>query len=263
MKNLLKTTLVTTILITALNSSLMSQEVTAGKVVFERMAAYDFDVYKDNPSWEKYIKDLPKEYRISYTLTFNGESVLFQEDSHQKEQPSKKLQNALLKANYAKTPKPEVKQIFYDLSRQERTEQVEFMTRNFLLSSELTPVPWKLTPKRKKVLGYVCLGAEIKEGDDTITAWFSSEIPLSAGPESYYGLPGLILAVDRNDNTFILATEIDLSASVNPVSKPNKGRQMTQVKFEQLVMEKTEEFKNAAKAKKGDGSKGGIKKGQE
>ena len=64
------------------------------------------------------------------------------------------------------------------------------MTRKFLIDSEMTPILWKLTSKRKKVMDYVCMGAEIKEGDDTITAWFSAGIPVSAGPEIYYSLLG-------------------------------------------------------------------------
>ena len=75
----------------------------------------------------------------------------------------------------------------------------------------------------------------------------------------------MILAVGRNDKTFILATEIDLSASASDgVAKPDKGKQMTRAKFAQAVMEKTEDFKNAAAAKKRDAvGKGSFKKGED
>jgi GLPGLI family protein len=35
----------------------------------------------------------------------------------------------------------------------------------------------------------------------TITAWYTPEIPVSQGPEGYWGLPGLILEVNDGKTT--------------------------------------------------------------
>ena len=44
----------------------------------------------------------------------------------------------------------------------------------------------------------------------TITAWYSPEIPVSQGPENYWGLPGLILEVNDGKTT-ILCSKVVLN----------------------------------------------------
>ncbi|WP_332911473.1 GLPGLI family protein [Algoriphagus boritolerans] len=59
---------------------------------------------------------------------------------------------------------------------------------------------------------------EMENVKDTIrvTAWFTPEIPVSHGPESYFGLPGLILEVQNQGRTLI-CEKIELNPSTNPV----------------------------------------------
>ena len=116
--------------------------------------------------------------------------TLYEEDYSQKEAISDHLKTALMKADYGRTPKPKVKKIYYDFNKNELTEQMEFMTRDFLVVSDFERKPWKLTAKKKKILDYICFGADLQVGEEVVTAWFTSEIPVSAGPNAYYGLPG-------------------------------------------------------------------------
>ena len=120
------------------------------------------------------------------------------------------------------------------------------MTRFFLIESKSETIAWKMTGEMKKVLDYVCMGAEIKEGDDTIIAWFSSEIPVSAGPATYHGLPGLILGVEKNGEMVTLAASIDFSEpNKAALATPKEGKKMSQKEFDKVVAEKQEEFKKA------------------
>jgi GLPGLI family protein len=162
------------------------------------------------------------------------------------------------KANYLRTPKPEVKQVYMDLETQKRIHQLEFMTRSFLVEYKLEALPWKLTNKQKKILDYVCMGAELVLGEETLTAWFTPQIPISVGPGAYYGLPGLILGLEKNEEVFLLATSVDLKVPQEDLSsRLNKGKKMSEKAFEKVVEEKTEEFKKDREAKKnaGKGSK--------
>lgn len=64
---------------------------------------------------------------------------------------------------------------------------------------------WEITNETKEIGGYKVTKAitdsyEIKKGDDfhfgKASAWFTPDIPVSAGPGRYAGLPGLILEIE-------------------------------------------------------------------
>lgn len=164
---------------------------------------------------------------------------------------SRQLQGALSKANYGKPPKEKLVKLFYDFPKKEQLEQVEFMTRYFLITSPVEVNDWKLTAKKKKVLNYVCMGADIEMGDETITAWFTPEIPIPAGPEKFQGLPGLILGLEKNEEIFMLATAVDLTTPNDvDISQPQKGQKVARQKMEKIKDEKIKEFEANRKAKK-------------
>ncbi|MFC1492831.1 GLPGLI family protein, partial [candidate division KSB1 bacterium] len=120
---------------------------------------------------------------------------------------------------------------------------------NFLVSESIEKFSWKMTNKRSKVLNYNCMGAELKKGENTITAWFTPEIPLPAGPDEYSGLPGLVLAVEVNGEFTYIATEVNLTPpNKDTLSKPDKGRNIDRKEFDKIVDEKIKEFlKNRGK----------------
>jgi GLPGLI family protein len=75
---------------------------------------------------------------------------------------------------------------------------------------------------------------ERKEVRDTsnIIAWFTSEIPVSAGPEVAGQLPGLILEVDVNNGRMVyVAKEITLKADIASIKPPTKGKKVTRDEF--------------------------------
>lgn len=75
-----------------------------------------------------------------------------------------------------------------------------------------------------------------------ITAWYTPEIPVNQGPESYWGLPGLILEVNDGKTT-ILCSKIVLNPKEKAVIKaPTNGKQVTQKEYEETVMKKMEEM---------------------
>lgn len=57
--------------------------------------------------------------------------------------------------------------------------------------------------------------------DQTITAWFTPEIPASCGPLCFGGLPGLIMSLSKG-SFHIFVAEIDFNYTTI-ISKPNEG----------------------------------------
>lgn len=244
--------LTTLFLIIFMNLGLMAQDNKSGQITYEQIKVYDFNVYQDDARWAAYIADLPKEGRLKYVLTFNKDQSIYELDESDQAPLSRELQGALGKANYAKGPQTKTKQTFFNAAQLEKIEMVEFMTRNFLVKSDMPAIAWKLTSERKKILDYVCLGAEMEKDGVTYTAWFSAQIPISAGPSTFNGLPGLILGVEKDNEIFVLATAVDLSPiGDNLQSKLKDGKQLSDTDFEQTVVEKIKEFKASKKNKTG------------
>jgi len=213
----------------------------SGIVTYQKIVDYGIEP-NGTERWDNFIKDLPKAGTFVYTLTFKDGQSLFQEDASKKGEVSPLLQRALGGAARFNPPKVKVLQIHQNLDKAETIEQVEFMTRNFVVKSDLTTPAWKITTKKKKVLDYVCVGAEMQVGEETITAWFTSEIPVAFGPDTYHGLPGLIMGIEKDGDMLVLASEVVLSEPGN-LSVPSNGEKITRADFDKTVKEKIKEWK--------------------
>jgi len=235
--------------------NVLAQDFKGGKVKYQHIKKYDwkstFGKFKgrDVQNW---IASIPKERKTSQILYFTGEKSLFEEDPSDIAGIPKKLQIALMKADYVKPPSPELKKVYCDFEKNEITRQREFMTRNFLVSDQIDRLAWKLTNKKIKVQDFICSGAELNKGDDKITAWFTSEIPVSAGPGEVYGLPGLILAVEINGETVFLAKSVELTPPKDgELYKPDDGKKVTPKEFDKIIAMKIKEYNEMKKAKGG------------
>ncbi|TBX70566.1 GLPGLI family protein [Flavobacterium silvisoli] len=77
----------------------------------------------------------------------------------------------------------------------------------------------------------------------TITAWYTPEIPVSQGPESYWGLPGLILEVN-DGKTVILCSKVVLNAKDKvDIKAPTNGKVVSQKEYDETVIKKMEEMR--------------------
>jgi GLPGLI family protein len=89
--------------------------------------------------------------------------------------------------------------------------------------------------------------------DQTITAWYTPEIPVNQGPEGYWGLPGLILEVN-DGKTVILCSKIVLNPKEKVVIKPAlKGKVISQKLFDETMIQKMEEMREMYRGRGGSG----------
>ncbi len=120
-------------------------------------------------------------------------------------------------------------------------EQKEYKSRLFLIKEELPKYNWEVTNEKIKLGDYICTKALLKQ-DDTVTAWFTQDIPINEGPDDYYGLPGLIMKLVSKDRTFEVA-KITPTKEALEIKEPTKGKKVTRKKFEKIqeLKEKNEE----------------------
>lgn len=132
----------------------------------------------------------------------------------------------------------------------------EFFGRMFLIDGTTKNLSWKLTGEQKKVLDYVCQKATFKDDEMEVVAWFTPQIQVSAGPDSFAGLPGLILEVDiDNGERTIVASSVNMEAlSADAITAPSKGKKVSKEKFEKIQEEKMKEMETEM-----GGSGGGMK----
>jgi len=228
--------------------ALTAQDDLAGTITYQQVLHYSFEniekAHGDNARTQDWITSLPKEGLTVQVLNFNSKLALFEEDDSEKEATPPGLQRALMYESSLKPASPVVQKVYYDFDKNQRLEQLEYMTRFFLLQSEIEAVPWKLGSEKKKILEYTCMGATVTLDDQEIVAWFAPEIPVSLGPSIFGGLPGLILAVERNGETAYVATSVDLTPPAEEsMVKPNKGSKVTQEEFKSIKEEKEKERK--------------------
>ena len=88
-----------------------------------------------------------------------------------------------------------------------------------------------------------------------ITAWYTPEIPVNQGPESYWGLPGLILEVN-DGKTVILCSKIVLNSKDKvEIKAPTNGKVISQKDYDETVVKKMEEMKQMYEGQRGDGNR--------
>ena len=95
-------------------------------------------------------------------------------------------------------------------------------------------------------------GFEIPK-EKEITAWFTMDIPVSHGPDEYWGLPGLILEVS-DDRTVLLCSKLVLNPKEKVEIKPiTKGDVVSQAEYDKISKEKMEEMRQMRSQSGGSG----------
>ena len=226
-----------------------AQAPIGGTVQYTRTTTYNFEPTGID-EWDAYAKTLPTEGKFEKVLYFTTEASLYDVSTLEKEAVSIAHQKVEFFTSYGKPPKPALKSLYIDFQEESKVSLQEFMTREFLVESPLENKGWKLYPTRKKIGEYVCMKATMNLEGDTVTAWFAPEIPVPAGPAEYYGLPGIVLAVERLGETVLLATSIDLTPPpADLLVKPDAGKKTSPEAFERIVEEKVAEFKKNGPSK--------------
>ena len=135
---------------------------------------------------------------------------------------------------------------FIDFENDVAIQRREFLERVFLVEGAEKPV-WKLMSDQSEFLGYLCHRAIATVDTSLVEAWFTPEIPVPAGPDEYYGLPGLILVLTTDDgNHSFVATDVSLRP-IDPaaIAAPTEGRKVTREEFDKIVADKMKEMEGS------------------
>lgn len=168
---------------------------------------------------------------------------------------------------------------YKNIQEKETRKEAELFGKKFLIVDPLEKLEWKMTGETKNIGQYTCFKAtsqrtildagtpgppsrgnkkeekpSIKEKEITVTAWYTMQIPVSNGPDVYWGLPGLILEVNA-DKTTILCSKIVLNPEEKiEIKKPTKGKEVTEKEYAIISLEKFTEMRENFRRSRGQNS---------
>lgn len=244
-----------------------------GKAVYMSKTSMDMSRFGDQMS-EQQKQQMMARFKSflekTYTLTFNKTESSFKEDV-KLESPG---------ANGPSWGRSNGQgSVYKNLKDKEMIEDVEMFSKRFLIVETMEQPQWQLTTETKKIGDYTCYKATMtiedksvdmgsifgrgRESDDKkeearmldVVAWYSPQIPVSAGPTSYWGLPGLILEINAGRTT-MLCTEIVINPTDKiEIQKPNKGDKVDRDEYNKIIKEKADELKQRFQGR-GNGGRG-------
>lgn len=143
-------------------------------------------------------------------------------------------------SEYGYNRRPSEYMIHRDFEKERRTELEDVSTRPYLIEDSLKAPAWKVMNKIKEVNGQLCMMAVTQDTirGQKIVAWFANNIPVPAGPERYFGLPGLIMELDIDDGAVLItATKVDMKPVGEQVKldKKLKGKKITGVQYDKMI----------------------------
>jgi len=224
---------------------------------FQGIATYeiksDFKIPLDSaqvsPEMYKQIKEtLRKQFEKTYTLTFNKEISTYKEkkDLDKWGSDSSSGLSLMMVGNGGTNT------IYKNTKTNRFINQSNLFGNDFLIKDELQKFDWKLEAKdiTKKIGQYIwykatavndvrIVSAQNQNTKIPVTAWYTLEIPINNGPRNYSGLSGLILEI-KDGLESIICSNIDINSKDGmAISKPNKGKVVTQQEFNEIALKKT------------------------
>lgn len=96
--------------------------------------------------------------------------------------------------------------IFQDLQSKKITtiERIPFESAYVVeYTEQQNDFSWVITDSKTELLGYSCQLATTEYSGRVWNVWFTVDIPVSAGPWKFHGLPGLILRAEDSEHQFV------------------------------------------------------------
>jgi GLPGLI family protein len=108
----------------------------------------------------------------------------------------------------------------------------------YLVKDSTRKINWKMTNEIRNIAGYDCRRANAMILDSVyVVAFYAEEIPVAGGPESFSGLPGMILgvALPYEHVTWFATSVTDQPVGDEKLKAPVKGKPVNQKKLMEIL----------------------------
>jgi GLPGLI family protein len=223
----------------AQNATFISQ----GKIEYERKDNL-YDQFKDL-DWDDggtfsdiMKKGMPKFKLTYYDLSFSKTITLFK--------PGRENHDNDKMLDWFSQQPGESNIIYCNLQSQQSTSQKSVYGSPYLVQDSTRRIRWKITDETRTIAGFQCRRANAMIMDSVyVVAFYTDEIITSGGPESFSGLPGMILglALPHQHITWF-ATKVEAVSVTNAsLIPPSKGKHVTYAGLKEILTERMKEEK--------------------
>lgn len=275
-------------LVLCLGNKIMAQDFQ-GVATYESKTQVDFDfggrqIPEDRK--KEILERMKRANEKTYELSFNRTESIFKEEEQLETPGGPEGRRGPRFGGFSGTDGD----LYKNIKDRKYMVKTDLFGKIFLIEDELVELEWKLESDTRQIGNYTAFKAtavktirrpnmraifrrgrngdnensetekeeEFIEKEVQIVAWYTPEIPINQGPASYWGLPGLILAVN-DDVTTIVCSKITLNPSEKlEIKAPTKGKKVTQAEYDEIAREKTKEMReNFQNRRRGGGGPGG------
>ncbi len=216
-----------TLLLVISASNVFGQFTANGKIEFQRRTNLE-KKFKDNDSpWMNKV-NLKKPKIETFYLYFNDSSSVFLPSDVVDEDPRMSWITSKNK-------------VYQNFKSDELLEIMSFWGSELIVGDTIKERVWKMTNKRRIIAGYDCRRAIWEANDSTtIYAWYAEELMCSSGPETFNGLPGMILGLATEDGGVVyfakevLKDNFDVDKRIPKVKEKDK---LTETEIRKAVTE--------------------------
>jgi len=116
--------------------------------------------------------------------------------------------------------------------------------KEYLIEEPLMELHWRIGNDKREICGYHCVEATaIVSGGKTIQAWYAPDIPVSEGPASYHGLPGLILYLDiDHGNTVFTCKAVEPLENAPEIQIPENIEKISRAQYNAMNQERVQQM---------------------
>ncbi|MDN3548812.1 GLPGLI family protein [Mucilaginibacter aquaedulcis] len=205
------------ILLTAANYSFgqTSEIIDHGLIEYEKQVN-NFPQLKNillnNGDFDQYVRRNPQFEIFTFNLHFSGDRSLYISGRE------KETENIISKLTANNS-------FYMDLRQRSYTGYKEVFEQSFIVKDTIRPIKWKITNEKRDILGFECRRANAVILDSVfVVAFYTTQISTCGGPESFNGLPGMILQVSLpHEHISWVARRVSQTVDKNLIQAPHKG----------------------------------------
>ena len=265
-----------TFMLSCLISGSMFAQDFSGRATYKthRKSSFELDstTIAANPGIQEQMEaQMRKMFQKTFTLDFTKSESMYKEEQELDAPKGPSANGGVMVMMMDGNGSSDI--LYKNISENRMANKTELMGKVFLIKDNLEAYDWKLTGEAKNIGNYTCYKAVYeKEEEDiqidmidgevkeekvtkkrTLVVWYTTDVPVSNGPNNYGGLPGLILEVNDGDLTIVCSELVLNPKEVKEIKEPIKGKIVTRKKFGNIAKEKTKEMMDRYRSRDGKG----------
>ncbi len=193
---------------------------TEGKIEFEKKVN-SYALMDEDNSWSELEKKMMPKFQVTYfDLLFSKDKTMYQPGRENPDNNKLFFGDGVAQENV----------VYAELDSSKSISQKKVFEQVFLIQDSTRQIQWKLTDETRVIAGFQCRRANAIIMDSVyVVAFYTDDIVTPGGPESFNGLPGMILGVSlpHQHVTWFATTVSATPVTAGQLKVPSKGKKVS------------------------------------